>query len=454
MATADEAGERVSGTSSSRQPARNTAMRSARDFDVAVVGASVAGCTAARLFAQSGARVALIERRHDPAAYKVVCTHAILPPATPTIERLGLAPPLVARGVPRTWAEIWTPYGGWIRAPEDLPDGWGVTRRTLDPLLRDLAVNTPSVEFFPGWAPMRVLADHRGPAGLEVEDRGRQAMVIRARLLVGADGRNSTLAQLAGVPGRVRPHNRFVYFAYWRGIEQARTPRGPAIRLWILDPDAAAQFPNEDGITVLVAAYHHSRLTEVRADPEGSYMRHLASLPDGPELSGGERVSKLIGKLKMPNVMRPASRPGIAFVGDAALATDPVFGVGITFAFQSAEWLVDEASGALGGGRALDDALRRYRRKFVWRLGPHHMQIADFSAARKTRRLERLLLRKAAIDPEVACAFGEVLTRERSPFRLLDPRIAARLAITRRTPTRPSSKSWQSSPVHATKEPA
>jgi flavin-dependent dehydrogenase len=29
-----------------------------RDFDVAIVGASVAGCPAARLFAQAGARVA------------------------------------------------------------------------------------------------------------------------------------------------------------------------------------------------------------------------------------------------------------------------------------------------------------------------------------------------------------------------------------------------------------
>ncbi len=60
-----------------------------KGFDVVVVGGSVAGCAAARLFAQRGASVALVERRPDPAAYKVTCTHAILPPATPAIERLG-----------------------------------------------------------------------------------------------------------------------------------------------------------------------------------------------------------------------------------------------------------------------------------------------------------------------------------------------------------------------------
>jgi 2-polyprenyl-6-methoxyphenol hydroxylase-like FAD-dependent oxidoreductase len=75
-------------------------MRAAGQFDVVIVGASVAGCTAARLFGQAGMKVALVERRPDMRAYKVVCTHAILPGATPTIERLGLAPLLVAAWCP------------------------------------------------------------------------------------------------------------------------------------------------------------------------------------------------------------------------------------------------------------------------------------------------------------------------------------------------------------------
>jgi 2-polyprenyl-6-methoxyphenol hydroxylase-like FAD-dependent oxidoreductase len=49
----------------------------AEDSDVAVVGGSVAGCATAQLFAERGASVALVERRPDPAAYKITCTHAI-----------------------------------------------------------------------------------------------------------------------------------------------------------------------------------------------------------------------------------------------------------------------------------------------------------------------------------------------------------------------------------------
>lgn len=392
-------------------------------FDVVVVGASIGGCTAARLFALAGARVALVERRPDPDAYKVVCTHQILSSAVPTIERLGLASLLEARGAVRTQIEAWTPYGGWIRFPPDVPDGYGVTRQTLDPMLRELAAGTPGVELLEGGTAVRLIGDDGRPAGVEVEGPDRAVRALRARLVVGADGRGSTVARLARVPGRVRRHNRFFYFAYWRGIR----PRTTCARVWLLDPDGGAAFPNEDDLTVVAAAPHRSRLQEFRADREGAYERMVAAFPDGPDIAHAERVSKLKGILDVPNVMRPAARPGIAFVGDAALATDPIFGVGCGWAFQSAEWLADHTSAALLDGGDLDRALNRYRRAFRRRLGLHHWLIADVSSGRKLTAPERFGMRATAADPVLARALEPVVTRRRSPLRMLDPRLVPRL---------------------------
>ena len=182
-------------------------------FDVVVVGASVGGCTAARLFAQRGARVALIERRPDPDAYKTVCTHYLQPSATPTIERLGLAGPLEERGAVRNALDMWTPYGGWIRHRGELPYGYNVTRRVLDPLLRRMAAQTPGVELLSGWTVTGLLGEDRS-SGVVAEDLHRSRREIRGRLVVAADGRDSRIARLAGVAGRVRPHNRFFYWAY------------------------------------------------------------------------------------------------------------------------------------------------------------------------------------------------------------------------------------------------
>ena len=392
------------------------------DFDVAVVGASTAGCTAARLFALAGARVALVERRPAMDAYKTVCTHFIQPSATPTIVKLGLAPLIEARGAVRNGIDVWTPYSEWIRLPDDVPYGYNVTRRTLDPILRRMAAETPGVEFLPGLTVVGLLGDGQ-PAGVEAEDRARTRRRLRARLVVAADGRDSRVAVMARVPGRVRPHNRFFYWAYWRGVR----PTGPRSRMWLLDPDCAYTFPNEDDLTVVLAGPHRDRMAEWRADLEGAYSRFLAALPDAPDLSAATRESRLLGKLDLPNVSRPAARPGLAFVGDAALASDPLWGVGCGWAFQSADWLVEETASALVDGADLDAALERYRRAHRRRIGPHHFLIADLSSGRRANALERMMYRACARDARVARRFEAVGSRRRSPATMFTPRSVVRM---------------------------
>ena len=393
-------------------------------YDVAVVGASIAGCTAARLFAQRGARVALIERRPDPDAYKTVCTHYAQSSATPTIERLGLAPLLDERGAVHNSIDLWTRHGGWIVANEDAPFGYSITRQELDPTLRKLAADTDGVEPLLGWTATGLLGGSR-PSGVEIEDTGREARRVEARLVVAADGRGSKVARLAGVPGRAKPNRRFFYWAYWRGLR----PGGTRGRMWMLEPDCAYTFPNQDGLTVVLVAPHENRLGDFRADREGAYLRMVRSLPDPPDLSEATRESKLLGKLDLPNMMRPAARPGLAFVGDAALAGDPFWGIGCGWAFQSAEWLVEETAPALLEGGDLDAALERYRRLHRKRLLPHHMQMADYASGRLSNPLERWLWRAAARDPEILRATEAVASRRASPTTLLNPRFVLRAGL-------------------------
>jgi menaquinone-9 beta-reductase len=390
-----------------------------RDFDAVIVGASVAGCTAARLYAERGARVALVEKRPDIDAYKTVCTHYIQSSATPTIEKLGLARLIEERGAVRNSVDLWTPYGGWIPHRGDTPYGYNVTRRVLDPLLRRTTADTPGVELMLGATATALI-----PGGVVVEDRARVRRELRGKLVVAADGRDTRLARMAGVPGRVRPHNRFFYWAYWRGV----APAGDRSRMWFMEPDCAYTFPNEDGLCLVLIGPHRDRLPEFRADLEGAYLRYVAALPDAPDLSGATRESSFVGKLDMPNVSRPAARPGLAFVGDAALASDPLWGVGCGWAFQSADWLVEETAAALTGGGDLDAALEAYRRAHQHRLGPHHFFISDLASGRPANPLERAMYRASVDDDVVWRTFEAIGSRRRSPLTLFAPRTLAHMA--------------------------
>ena len=152
-----------------------------------------------------------------------------------------------------------------------------------------------------------------------------------------------------------------------------------------------------------------------------------------PDLSGATRESKLLGKLKLLlNVSRPAARPGLAFFGDAALASDPLWGVGCGWALQTAEWLSDEVAPAIHGGD-LDAALERYRRLHRRRLGPHHFLIADLATARPANPFARALPRLHAGRDGAARLRGR---GQPPPLAgdMLDPRVLIRLVRSGRRP--------------------
>src|SRR6266446_5318399 len=200
---------------------------SGRDYDAVVVGASLAGCSAAILLARTGARVALLERKPDPDAFKRMCSHFIQSSAVPAIERLGLLEPIEQAGGARSRIRLWG-RSGWIEpSPKStLPAAVNIRREVLDPMLREMAAETPGVDLVMGVTAKEVLTDGDRISGVEVIDRQRSSRRITARLVVGADGRDSTLAELADVPRKIHPHGRFAYAAYFEGPPPERSPDG------------------------------------------------------------------------------------------------------------------------------------------------------------------------------------------------------------------------------------
>ncbi len=201
----------------------------ASEYDVAIVGASLAGCAAAILFGRAGARVALVDKRPDPQAFKRVCTHFVQSSAIATLERLGLLGPMEEAGALRTRGRIWSRWG-WIESPANaiVPAGINLRRELFDPMIRRMAADTPGVELILGQGVHALMREKGGIGGVEVRDSNGESQRLRARLVVGADGRDSRVAELAAVPTRTIPHERFAYGAYFEGPSPVGAPNGSA----------------------------------------------------------------------------------------------------------------------------------------------------------------------------------------------------------------------------------
>jgi 2-polyprenyl-6-methoxyphenol hydroxylase-like FAD-dependent oxidoreductase len=386
------------------------------DFDVVIVGASLAGCAAAILLGRGGAKVALVEKKPDPAAFKRTCSHFIQASAVPTLERLDLLESIMAAGGVRTPMRAWTRWG-WIEAPQDRAGiAVNLRRERLDPLIREMAAETPGVELMLGQGAHHLLNEEGAVRGVVVRDRDEAETVLRAQLVVGADGRDSHLAELAGVGEKTLPHGRFAYGAYFEGPPV--TPNG-ASSIWMLDPQWAAAFPTDEGLVFYAAMMTKDRLPEFRNDPEAALVSFLAGIPDAPPIGVSRIVSPMTGKLEMPTRVRTPIAPGFALAGDAALAVDPLFGVGCGWALQSAEWLADSVQPALQGHEPLSRGLSRYRRRHSRGLRGHAFQINDYASGRKLRSRERMLFAAAARDAKVAAGFDAFATRSVGPIRTI-----------------------------------
>jgi len=389
-----------------------------RSYDAVIVGGSLAGCTAATMLGRAGARVAVVEKSPDPAAFKRICSHFIQASAVPTLERVGLLEPMIAAGAQRSHFHMRTPWG-WVEAPpRKAALAVNLRREKLDPMVREMAASTPGVEVLLGQTVGELRRADGKVSGVVARDRDGVETTIEAALTIGADGRDSLIAKISGVKVKTYPHGRIAYGGYFEGLPRAHAPDAS---VWLMDPEWAAAFPTDNGLTFCAAMATKDRAAEFKADPHGALVEYFEALPEAPSLRAAKVVADpgVVGKIDMTNRWRTPTAPGLALIGDAALATDPLFGVGCGWAFESAEWLSDAVAPALRGEEELEAGLRRYRRRHTRHLRGHAFMIHDYSTGRKQSAAERLLFSGAARDPRVAAIFDSFGARQIGPARMM-----------------------------------
>ena len=399
------------------------------DYDAVIVGGSLAGCTTAIFLGREGLRVAVVEKQPDPNAFKRVCSHFIQASGVPTIERLDLLDPIVAAGGVRSRIQAWTEWG-WLKPPpEEASLGLNLRREVLDPMVREAAASTPGVDLHLGQTATALLRDGDTVSGVALRDREGTETTLRGKLVVGADGRDSHVAEMAGVKEKAIPHGRFAYGGYFEGGVPEYAPDSA---IWFMDPHWAASFPTDSDLVFYAAMPTKELLPEFKREPTEALISFMAGLPEPPPIREGRLVEPVLGKVEMPSRERFPIAPGLALVGDAALAADPLFGVGCGWAFQSGEWLADSVAPALHGEESLERGLKRYRRTHKRKLGGHEFMIRDYSSGRKLTPPERMLFQAAVRDPKIAATFDKFATRQVGPVKTLSKTIPRSILVNAR----------------------
>ena len=331
-------------------------------YDAIVVGARCSGSPTAMLLARQGHRVLLVDRASFPS--DTISTHNILHRGLVQLHAWGLYERIAATGCPelnkRTRYDDDFPLTGYAaKSIDGIPSSMCPRRTVLDKILVDAAIQA-GAELREGFSVRELLFDGDRVVGLVGTTSGGERHVEHARLVIGADGRNSFIASAVRAPKHreIQPLLCW-YYTYWPGVQDlgyAFASRGNRKLIFL---------PTNDGLTYVQIGWLPSEFGRVRADVETEYRAVLRILapPIADQLDGVAPAERFYGIADVPNFFRTPYGSGWALVGDAGYHKDPMGAHGISDAVRDAGILADEVHPGIAGEKPMDQALGDYERR-------------------------------------------------------------------------------------------
>jgi 2-polyprenyl-6-methoxyphenol hydroxylase-like FAD-dependent oxidoreductase len=392
----------------------------AERFDVAIVGARCAGSPLATMLARQGLSVCLLDRARFPS--ETPSTHMVQPCGVQILDRLGLLDGILAAGAaPLDRLTLVNDDVRLEAAADEVAShpALCIRRVTLDALLVE-AAGAAGAEVRTGCRVTQLITDDSRVTGLRTSSGP-----VHAELVVGADGRHSTVATLMGAREyhRTAPGKLYAW-AYFEGVGDreghARLGRQGAVG-FLAGPTDGDLYMAALGIDMVDQAGFH-------ADRDTGFAAGIQMWPELADLLvGARRVGPIRVVDNWHGYFRQSAGPGWVLVGDAGHFKDPAPGQGIADAFRQADKLATAIINGLGSN-IMDAAAQRWWR---WRdddAYEMYWYARDVGAPGVTSALIVQMLRDIAADPDATRMFLRVLNHDVRPSQLYTPARLARAA--------------------------
>jgi flavin-dependent dehydrogenase len=227
----------------------------------------------------------------------------------------------------------------------------------LDKLLVDAAAEA-GAEIREGFAVEDVLIEDGRVAGIKGRSTGGETVTERAKLLIGADGRYSVVADTVRPEQyNERPPLLAGYYTYWSGL-----PMDGRFETYIRERRGFAAAPTHDGLTLTVGGWPYAEFEANKKDVEGNFLKMFDLAPEFAERVRGAKREAPFAGAPVANFFRKPYGPGWALVGDAGYNKDPITAQGITDAFRDADLCAIALDQTFTGARSFDDAMGEYQR--------------------------------------------------------------------------------------------
>ena len=380
-------------------------------YDALIIGAGLAGSTAAIRLARAGWSVALVERQPFPR--RKVCGECIAASNLPLLHALGVGEAFDASAGPAlrqvTLLHKDRAVTAALPAADHEHGAWGraLGRETLDGLLLAQAQAAGATVFQP-WAVQAIT----GTAGawhceLRATD-ARSLLRLRATVVIDAHGSWEDLPTER--TGRRLARSAADLFAFKANFSDSALTAG-AISVLALNGGYGGMVVADGGTTTIACCIRRDRLSALRASAPGLragdavaawLQRECAGVRDA--LQGAVPVGPWLTSGPLDPGVRLSATDEVFRIGNAAGEAHPILGEGMSMALQSAELLCSLLLAGRGGAsvpraQAQADLQRRYAVAWRRQFAPRLRLAAVFAQLAMRPRGAAALMRLAALWP-------------------------------------------------------
>lgn len=330
------------------------------DYDALIVGARVAGSSLAIRLAQHGRKVLMVDRDTFPS--DTISTHGLNFTAVDSLRRLGVLERIEAAGFRRMYRHrAWLddimvespagPAGSYTLAPR---------RVVLDQVLIERAVES-GAEFIQRSRVDGLLIEDGRVVGAHIQRVGRDSFDVRARVVVGADGKGSKVADWAGAEKYDdRVLGRPIYYGYFHGLEPLDEPMAEMFFVSNRVGFCLAMRPDEH---ILIIEAQPDDFPHIRTDARAWFLTEFAKFPGmDRRIRNAELEGSMLGVRSIENHFRKAYGAGWTLTGDAGYVKDPITAYGVGDAMFQGFWLA-RSLGEFFDGRPWDEAMAAYQER-------------------------------------------------------------------------------------------
>jgi 2-polyprenyl-6-methoxyphenol hydroxylase-like FAD-dependent oxidoreductase len=428
-------------------------------FDAVIVGARCAGAAAAIALGRAGRRVVAIDRARFPS--DTLSTHVLFPSGVAELEHLGVLDDVLALGAPHCHFAGVSAGGHHVRERFTPVDGIDFAicqpRPELDRALVE-AARRCGAEVRESTSVEGLLWEDGRVVGVRCRERGGEECEIRASLVIGADGRRSTVAEHVGAARPYRGSRNGRGLAFWYMDDpKTGTHWRDVIMQWRVGRTMGMVFPCPDERMVVLFMPPADDVVRFRADPEAAWLRMLNENRRLAERVGGAaNATKMRSTADTVAYFRRSSGPGWALTGDAGHFKDPVIAQGIRDSLRFGRLAGEAAAPSLDDPGRLDAALEQWERDRDLDCGPayHFANHEGWAVEPSPIALEALATFSRDDLPQMSDTFNRVRRVDEviTPVRALTwaARALARPGVDRRAILREAARESQFAAAAAT----